>query len=222
MVTNSVRDLITCTQFVLYTPTPGGHVAQLALYRFYNDGGQLLYVGITNDPPRRMTQHSQDKKWWAQVRGMTVEWYPDRTSVLAAEKRAINVENPLHNVQHKPLIQASEELHLEEVPEAQYLGELLEEIGTDGEIYLDGAGAIHGDESEVFLKRVAVSSAWSDAHEDVDLLHTTVGKLLSHFPAGDVQRCMDESFQIHHAELGYDFTRAKVLAYAVTLLLANH
>ncbi|MCP3017276.1 GIY-YIG nuclease family protein [Nocardiopsis dassonvillei] len=76
-------------------------MSKLALYRFYNDGGQLLYVGITNDPPRRMGQH-EAKTWWPQVRGMTVDWYPDRASVLAAEKRAINVENPLHNIQHKP------------------------------------------------------------------------------------------------------------------------
>ena len=77
-------------------------MAELALYRFYNDGGQLLYVGITNDPPRRMKQHTDTKTWWSQVRGMTVDWYPDRASVLAAEKRAINVENPLHNIQGKP------------------------------------------------------------------------------------------------------------------------
>lgn len=76
-------------------------MTQQALYRFYNDGGQLLYVGITNDPPRRMTEHSQDKAWWPQVRGMTVDWYPDRDAVLAAERRAIRIEHPLHNSQHR-------------------------------------------------------------------------------------------------------------------------
>lgn len=199
--------------------SPGRTVAKLALYRFYNDSGQLLYVGITNDPPRRMGQHAKDKEWWAQVRGMTVDWYPDRPSVLAAEKRAINVENPLHNIQHKPTLLESSP---GEVAETDFLGSLLEEIGEDGEIYLTGAGAKHGDEPETFLKRVAVSDAWTDLNADVDLLHTTIGKLLARFPADAVQRCMDESFDRHHKELGYDFTRANVLAYAVTLLLANH
>ncbi|GAB3213297.1 hypothetical protein GCM10027294_43540 [Marinactinospora endophytica] len=74
---------------------------KLALYRFYADDGQLLYVGITNDPPRRMKQHSDSKDWWPQVRGISIDWYPDRDSVLAAERRAIAVENPLYNVAHK-------------------------------------------------------------------------------------------------------------------------
>lgn len=72
-----------------------------ALYRFYNDIGQLLYTGITNDPGRRFTEHAKEKHWWTEVRGISVDWYDDRTSVLAAEKRAIRVENPLHNVRDK-------------------------------------------------------------------------------------------------------------------------
>jgi len=70
-----------------------------ALYRFYTDQGQLLYVGITNDPARRIDQHGERKAWWQQVAGMTIEWYPTRSAVLAAERRAVQVENPKHNVQ---------------------------------------------------------------------------------------------------------------------------
>lgn len=73
-----------------------------ALYRFYSDQGQLLYVGITKDPAKRIEQHGDQKDWWSQVSGMTIEWYPDRATVLAAERRAIRVEHPAHNIQHTP------------------------------------------------------------------------------------------------------------------------
>lgn len=90
-----------------------------ALYRFYNDGGQLLYVGITNDPPRRMKRHSEKKSWWPKVRGLTFDWYPDRSSVLAAEKRAIRIENPLHNIVGRPVINGAKEL----APEQRLINE---------------------------------------------------------------------------------------------------
>jgi predicted GIY-YIG superfamily endonuclease len=67
----------------------------------YDDGGQLLYVGITSSPDHRFTQHASDKVWWPEVRGITLEWYDDRESVEKAEKRAIRTENPRHNVVHR-------------------------------------------------------------------------------------------------------------------------
>lgn len=70
-----------------------------ALYRFYGDDGALLYVGITHNPGARFSQHMADKPWWVDVRGITMERYPDRPSVLAAERRAIEVESPRHNLQ---------------------------------------------------------------------------------------------------------------------------
>ncbi|MDT0302936.1 GIY-YIG nuclease family protein [Streptomonospora wellingtoniae] len=76
-------------------------MAKHALYRFYSDSGQLLYTGITNDPGRRFTEHAKEKHWWTKIRGITVDWYDDRDSVLSAEKRAIRIESPLHNVRDK-------------------------------------------------------------------------------------------------------------------------
>lgn len=67
------------------------------LYRFYGDNGQLLYVGITVDPTARWKQHRKDKQWWREVRGISLDEYPDRASVMAAEKRAIQVEKPKYN-----------------------------------------------------------------------------------------------------------------------------
>lgn len=70
------------------------------LYRFYNATGQLLYVGITMDPPTRFRGHAEAKEWWAQVSGITVENYQSRNELAAAERRAIQVERPLHNIIH--------------------------------------------------------------------------------------------------------------------------
>lgn len=71
-----------------------------ALYRFFGAGGTLLYIGITNSLPRRLSQHNGDKEWFHGVANVTVEHYPTRDAVLAAEKRAIIAERPLYNEVH--------------------------------------------------------------------------------------------------------------------------
>lgn len=71
-----------------------------ALYRFFGAGGTLLYIGITADLPTRLTNHRDEKAWWLGVTNVTVEHYPDRASVLEAERRAIATERPLYNSQH--------------------------------------------------------------------------------------------------------------------------
>lgn len=109
-------------------------VTKHALYRFYNDGGQLLYVGITNDPPRRMKRHSEKKNWWPKVRGMTFDWYPDRPSVMAAEKRAIRIENPLHNIQGRPEIGGVKDLPPEQRLVDTAVELFIREGGDQGEV----------------------------------------------------------------------------------------
>jgi predicted GIY-YIG superfamily endonuclease len=74
-----------------------------ALYRFFDAGGDLLYVGITNDPGRRWGRHANDKPWWHEVDHIEIERYPDRESVLAAEQKATKEERPKYNVVHKPV-----------------------------------------------------------------------------------------------------------------------
>lgn len=71
-----------------------------ALYRFYDAAGALLYIGITVNPGTRWSQHSKDKAWWEDVAQATVERFPDRKSVLDAERTAIIREQPRHNVAH--------------------------------------------------------------------------------------------------------------------------
>lgn len=70
------------------------------LYRFYSGTGQLLYVGITMNPPARFKQHRATKDWWREVSGITIEQYGSREELAAVERRAIQVEHPLHNIVH--------------------------------------------------------------------------------------------------------------------------
>lgn len=71
-----------------------------ALYRFYDQTGALLYVGITSDPGARWPKHRRDKPWWHDVATITVEVHPDRDTVLAAERTAIVNECPRYNIVH--------------------------------------------------------------------------------------------------------------------------
>lgn len=71
-----------------------------ALYRLHDSGGRLLYVGITDTPQRRFTEHAKDKHWWPEVAGSAVQWFENRRLALAVEGHAIRTEKPLYNVVH--------------------------------------------------------------------------------------------------------------------------
>lgn len=69
------------------------------LYRFLGRTGQLLYVGVTNNPPQRFRQHLTDKEWWWEVGTILIEHFASREELLASEARAIRLEGPLYNIQ---------------------------------------------------------------------------------------------------------------------------
>ncbi len=69
-----------------------------ALYRFYDAQGELLYVGITNDPWRRWRQHVLAKPWYPQVKHQSVTWYDSKPEARKAETRAIRTERPEFNI----------------------------------------------------------------------------------------------------------------------------
>jgi predicted GIY-YIG superfamily endonuclease len=71
-----------------------------ALYRFFGEGGELLYVGITNNPTRRFAQHGVKRDWWHEVATIRMERHESREAVLAAERSAILAERPRYNVVH--------------------------------------------------------------------------------------------------------------------------
>lgn len=72
-----------------------------ALYRHFDEGGALLYVGISNDALRRLCQHAGRSHWFAMIRRVEVEWLPNRSAAMLAEAAAIAKEGPQWNI-HRP------------------------------------------------------------------------------------------------------------------------
>ncbi len=70
------------------------------LYRLYSASGVLLYVGIADNIPSRLKQHSKDKPWWPEVTSTAFQQFATRAEAEAAEKAAIRTEQPAHNVVH--------------------------------------------------------------------------------------------------------------------------
>jgi hypothetical protein len=69
------------------------------LYRLFANDGALLYIGISNNVNRRLTEHSEDKAWWSEVdRSKThVTWYDSREQAEIAELAAVRDEAPRYN-----------------------------------------------------------------------------------------------------------------------------
>jgi predicted GIY-YIG superfamily endonuclease len=67
------------------------------LYRFYDQSGLLLYVGISNNFATRLRAHERSSGFFKDVESITLERYATRDEVVAAEKLAIQTELPLHN-----------------------------------------------------------------------------------------------------------------------------
>jgi hypothetical protein len=76
--------------------------APTALYRFYDIGLRLLYVGVSDSLAVRWGRHAATSPWWPEVAIRTVEWYPARRAALTAETAAIAAESPIHN-KRRPL-----------------------------------------------------------------------------------------------------------------------
>lgn len=76
-----------------------------SLYRFYDEAGILLYVGISVNPLGRWDQH-RTKTWWRDVRTATIEPCESREAALDAELAAIRAENPQHNIRRGAVMRA--------------------------------------------------------------------------------------------------------------------
>lgn len=66
------------------------------LYRFFDAGGRLIYVGMTSDFGKRLTDHA-DKAWFLAVAAISIERFPSYAEAAVAEDRAISTEHPLKN-----------------------------------------------------------------------------------------------------------------------------
>ena len=68
----------------------------VAVYRQYAADGTLLYVGVSANPLRRMSEHNS-KSGRRPVR-IDLEWFDSLAEALAAERKAIKTEAPRDNV----------------------------------------------------------------------------------------------------------------------------
>jgi predicted GIY-YIG superfamily endonuclease len=68
------------------------------LYRFFDEKGMLLYVGVSVSAPNRLRQHNRDKPWFSLVSSATFSHFATRQEALRAEAIAIRTEKPLMNV----------------------------------------------------------------------------------------------------------------------------
>jgi predicted GIY-YIG superfamily endonuclease len=70
------------------------------LYRLYTRGGELLYVGVSVHPERRISEHRRDKAWAHLIDRESVRKYPSERAAQRAEEEAIKGERPRFNVIH--------------------------------------------------------------------------------------------------------------------------
>lgn len=68
------------------------------VYRFFDAGDRLLYVGLAVDPNARLLTHQRDKPWWPEVARTTLAVLPTRADAEYYEAHAILTEHPLHNL----------------------------------------------------------------------------------------------------------------------------
>ncbi len=70
---------------------------EVAVYRLFEKGGRLLYVGISKDPLARWQEHIGSRSWWRRVSEYEIDWYPNRSEARAVERSAIVDEVPVYN-----------------------------------------------------------------------------------------------------------------------------
>ena len=68
------------------------------LYRFHDDHGRILYIGVTSREAERWTTHRRESQWWSQIAYVTCQRFNHEWHALTAERTAIRSESPLYNV----------------------------------------------------------------------------------------------------------------------------
>jgi excinuclease UvrABC nuclease subunit len=69
------------------------------LYRHFDSGGTLLYVGISLSAFQRLAGHRINAHWFEQIKRVEMQTFATRAEAKAAERAAIEKENPLFNIQ---------------------------------------------------------------------------------------------------------------------------
>ena len=70
------------------------------LYRYFNDKGSLLYVGISLSAVYRACQHKSVSHWYKYATKIDIQRFDSRGDALSAEREAIKKESPIYNLMH--------------------------------------------------------------------------------------------------------------------------
>jgi hypothetical protein len=71
---------------------------ETAVYRLFDAGDRLLYVGMGRNPMGRWASHADQHAWWPNVVRFEVAWYATRKEAAAEERRALKEEATVHNI----------------------------------------------------------------------------------------------------------------------------
>jgi hypothetical protein len=71
---------------------------EVHLYRHFDAGGALLYVGVSRQLKGRINGHRYNSVWFGDVEKTTIEKFSSRRDALAAEGAAIRNEKPKFNI----------------------------------------------------------------------------------------------------------------------------
>jgi hypothetical protein len=89
-----------------------GITPQAFLYRHFEPGGDLLYVGITLSFEKRTIAHMRQANWRDQIFMIVIEPFATREEALAAEREVIRTEFPKFNSHHNTRRHPIQELGL--------------------------------------------------------------------------------------------------------------
>lgn len=159
-----------------------------SLYRHFDEGGRLLYVGISLSAMNRLATHMSASDWRHQIATVKIETHPTRAAALAAEALAIKAERPIWNKSGRA---SKAGLPTDQFPASFYDGEgtpvlamtitdtegaaFLATFGIDGGVTLDCAGSDDVALTPSQLRDIASSAedaaAWYDKALDTDGFH---------------------------------------------------
>lgn len=71
------------------------------LYRFFDENGELLYVGISKGWPRRFYLHNLYTGWFREVRSIEITPFDTWGEAAYEERMAIREEAPRNNIMHQ-------------------------------------------------------------------------------------------------------------------------
>jgi hypothetical protein len=72
-------------------------IQKTTLYRYFDDAGRLLYVGITKNQFGRLEAHSKTQPWWTEVATANFVHLSTREIALESETFVIGTEFPKYN-----------------------------------------------------------------------------------------------------------------------------